>query len=172
MSKQKSKARRLSRRQFVTHSGVLLGTALGLPFLEAVGSGATSRRGQIVAAVSERALTLDPADHYSISTTSMLRHVFDPLIDVTNDSKFVPALAESWEVVNNTTWRFTLRRGVTFHDGSPFNADSVVYTLKRIRDNTKLIKSFVYQALDAIEKEGDFAVKVTTKLPSARCRRI
>src|SRR5690348_9342640 len=140
MGGEKPRARRLSRRQFLTSSGVLLGTALRLPSLEAVASGAVSRSGQIVAAVSERALTLDPADHYSISTTSMLRHVFDPLIDVTNDSKFVPALAESWEAVNNTTWRFTLRRGVTFHDGSPFNADSVVYTLKRVRDNTRLIK--------------------------------
>jgi peptide/nickel transport system substrate-binding protein len=165
MRKRTSAARRLSRRQFLTHSGVLLGTAVTLPSLGAVASGATSRSGQIVAAVSERALTLDPSDHYSISTTSMLRHVFDPLIDVTNDSKFVPALAESWEAVNNTTWRFTLRKGVTFHDGSPFNADSVVYTLKRVRDNTKLIKSFVYQDLDAVEKDGDFAVKVTTKVP-------
>ena len=50
-------------------------------------------------------------------------------VDVTNDSKFVPALAESWRPVNNTTWRFTLRKGVTFHDGTPFNADSVVFTL-------------------------------------------
>ena len=165
MGREKPRARRLSRRQFLTNSGVLLGTALCVPSLGAVASGAVSRSGQIVAAVSERALTLDPADHYSISATSMLRHVFDPLIDVTNDSKFVPALAESWEAVNNTTWRFTLRRGVTFHDGSPFNADSVVYTLKRVRDNSKLIKSFVYQDLDAIEKDGDFAVKVTSKLP-------
>ena len=88
------RARRLSRRQFLATSGGLLGTALSLPSLAAVAGGAASRSGQIVAAVSERALTLDPADHYSISTTSMLRHVFDPLIDVTNDSRFVPALAE------------------------------------------------------------------------------
>src|SRR5215472_11683481 len=108
---------------------------------------------------------LDPANHYSISTTSVLRHLFDPLIDVTNDSKFVPALAETWRPVNATTWRFTLRKGVTFHDGTPFNADSVVFTLKRVRDNTKLIKSFVYQDLAEVEKDGDYGVVVTTKRP-------
>ena len=75
-----------------------------------------------MAGLSERMLTLDPANHYSISSTSVHRHMFDPLVDVTNDSKFVPALAESWRAVNNTTWRFTLRKGVTFHDGTPFNA--------------------------------------------------
>ena len=90
-------------------------------------------------------LTLDPANHYSISATSVLRHIYDPLIEVTNDSKFVPCLAESWTPVNNTTWRFNARKGVKFHDGTPFTADSVIYSLKRARDNTKLIKAFVYR---------------------------
>jgi peptide/nickel transport system substrate-binding protein len=151
---------RLTRRDFLVGTGLALGTtALAAP------AGAQARRGEIIAGVSERALTLDPANHYSISATSVLRHVYDPLVDVTNDSKFVPALAEKWEVVNNTTWRFTLRKGVAFHDGSPFTADSVVFTLKRVRDNKKLIKAFVYQDIDDVVKEGDHAVRVTTKRP-------
>lgn len=151
---------RVTRRQFLAASGVALGTA-GLP---GVARG-QARRGEIIAGLSERMLTLDPANHYSISSTSVLRHVFDPLVEVTNDSRFVAALAESWRAVNNTTWRFTLRRGVTFHDGSPFTADSVVFTLKRVRDNTKLIKSFVYQDIEDVQKDGDYAVTVTTKRP-------
>lgn len=150
----------LSRRHFVVGSSVALGAA-GLP-RPARGQ---TRRGEIVAGLSERALTLDPANHYSISGTSILRHVFDPLVDVTNDSRFVPALAESWRAVDDTTWRFTLRKGVTFHDGTPFTADSVVYTLTRVRDNTRLIKAFVYQDLASVEKDGDHAVVVTSKRP-------
>src|SRR5215470_355092 len=179
MSARTPKRQGVTRRRFLAKGGALLGAALAVPSsLTAVTAppkessmtalapaAGTSRSGRIVAAVSERALTLDPSDHYSISSTSVLRHIFDPLLDVTNDSKFVPALAESWEVVNPTTWRFALRRGVTFHDGSPFNADSVVYTLRRVRDNTKLIKSFVYQDLAEVEKDGDYAVVVTTKRP-------
>jgi peptide/nickel transport system substrate-binding protein len=152
---------RFSRRHLLIGGSVAFGIGAGL-------SGparAQSRRGEIVAGLSERMLTLDPANHYSISSTSVLRHVYDPLIDVTNDSKLAPALAESWQVVNNTTWRFTLRKGVVFHDGSPFTADSVVYTLKRVRDNTKLIKSFVYQDIEDVRKDGDHAVTVTTKRP-------
>src|SRR5206468_12525943 len=126
---------------------------------------AQARRGQIIAGLSERMLTLDPANHYSISSTSVLRHVYDPLLDVTNDDKFVPALAASWKAVDNTTWRFTLRKGVRFHDGTPFNAESVVFTLKRVRDNTKLIKSFVYQDIDDVRKEDDSTVTVPTKRP-------
>ena len=157
--------RRLSRRRLLGHAGLALGGALGLRLSPRVAYGATPRSGEIVAAVSERMLVLDPADHYSISTTSVLRHVFDPLIDVTNDHKFIPALAESWEAIDNTTWHFTLRKGVSFHDGSPFNADSVLYTLRRVRDNAKLIKAFVYQDLDAVEKDGPYGVRVTTKRP-------
>jgi peptide/nickel transport system substrate-binding protein len=152
---------RLDRRQFLFGSGAVLGASL----VGARRARAQGRRGEIIAGLSERMLTLDPANHYSISATSVLRHVYDPLLDVTNDDKLVPALAESWRAVNNTTWKFTLRKGVAFHDGTPFGADSVVYTLKRVRDNAKLIKSFVYQDLEDVQKDGDFGVTVTTKRP-------
>src|SRR5438067_9395386 len=151
----------LSRRRFLAGSGAALAAASARPRPAA----AQGRRGEIIAGLSERMLTLDPANHYSISSTSVLRHVYDPLLDVTNDDKFVPALAESWKAVSNTTWRFTLRKGVRFHDGTPFTADSVLFTLKRVRDNTKLIKSFVYQDLEEVRKDDDYTVTVTTKRP-------
>ncbi|MBI3458308.1 MAG: hypothetical protein HY002_21260 [Candidatus Rokubacteria bacterium] len=161
MRNQAAKSSRLSRRQFLAGSGVVLAASAGLGG-RAHGQ---ARRGEIIAGLSERMLTLDPANHYSISSTSVLRHVFDPLVEVTNESKFVPALAESWRAVSNTSWRFTLRKGVTFHDGSPFNADSAVYTLRRVHENTKLIKAFVYQDIESVEKDGDYAVVVHTKRP-------
>src|SRR5205823_3286903 len=107
----------VGRRQFLALSAAGL-VAAGLP---RAARAQGKRSGELVAGLSERMLTLDPANHYSISSTSVHRHMFDPLVDVTNDSKFVPALAESWRAVNDTTWRFTLRKGVTFHDGTPFN---------------------------------------------------
>src|SRR5262245_2354039 len=146
----------MDRRAFLALGGA--GVALGS--LPRPARAQATRGGELAAGLSERMLTLDPANHYSISATSVLRHVYDPLVDVTNDSKFVPALAESWQAVNNTTWRFTLRQGVKFHDGSPFTADSVVYTLKRVRDNSKLIKAFVYQDIEDVRKEGDYTVTV------------
>jgi peptide/nickel transport system substrate-binding protein len=151
---------RLSRRQFLVGTSAVLGVA-GLP----TAARAQARRGEIIAGLSERMLTLDPANHYSISATSVLRHVYDPLVEVTNDDKFVPALAESWRPVNDTTWRFTLRKGVRFHDGSPFTADSVVFTLKRVRDDTKLIKAFVYADIEDVRKENDYTVTVATRRP-------
>ena len=151
----------VARRQVLIGAGAALAAASAWPG----SASAQARKGEIVAGLSERMLTLDPANHYSISATSVLRHIYDPLVEVTNDSKFVPCLAESWMPVNNTTWRFTLRKGVKFHDGTPFTADSVIYSLKRVRDNTKLIKAFVYQDIEDVRKDDDFTVIVSTKRP-------
>jgi peptide/nickel transport system substrate-binding protein len=49
-----------------------------------------------------------------------------------DDMKPGPLLAESWERVDGTTWKFNLRKGVTFHDGTPFNAEAVKYSLERM----------------------------------------
>src|SRR4029077_16188433 len=116
----------VGRRQVLTLSAAGLAAAS----LPRAARAQARRSGEIVAGLSARMLTLDPATHSSISATSVPRPLFDPLVDVTNDSKFVPALAESWRAVNNLTWRFTLRKNVTFHDGTPFNADSVLYTVR------------------------------------------
>ena len=43
----------------------------------------------------------------------------------------MPALAERWEIVEPTRWRFHLRKGVKFHNGEPFTADDVVFSLER-----------------------------------------
>ena len=153
----------IGRRDFLAVSGA----ALALTGAPSLAAGQSKRSGEISAGLSERMLTLDPANHYSISTTSVLRHLYDPLIDVTNESKFVPALAETWRPVNNTTWHFTLRKGVTFHDGTPFNAESVAFTLKRARDNTKLIKSFVYQDIEPATIPSNRASASASRHPGA-----
>ncbi|MBC8075494.1 MAG: hypothetical protein H7Y32_05415 [Chloroflexales bacterium] len=54
-------------------------------------------------------------------------------------AEFVPWLAESYEKVNDTTWRMKLRQGVTFHNGEPFNAEAVKYTIDRIAADEKAL---------------------------------
>jgi peptide/nickel transport system substrate-binding protein len=115
--------------------------------------------------MAERALVLDPANHYSISTTTVLRHIFDPLVDVTSDSQFLPVLAESWEIVDDLTWRFTLRQGVTFHDGTPFDSSSVVYTLRRVATDKTLLKNSSFGDITSVEADGSYAVVVRTAHP-------
>lgn len=66
--------------------------------------------------------------------TAIYGNVNEPLIDFADDGSLVGRLATDWEFVDDTTIRFNLREGVTFHNGEPFNADAVVFSANRVRD--------------------------------------
>jgi peptide/nickel transport system substrate-binding protein len=70
--------------------------------------------------------------------------VFDPLVRWTTDGGFEPRLAVKWELVNATTTRFYLRKGVTFHSGNMFTADDVVFTLERLKKSDDFKGLFEY----------------------------
>jgi len=71
-------------------------------------------------------LTLDPHSQNHATTNSILQHTYEGLTRYTRDYKVEPCLATSWKQMSETHWRFNLRKGVKFHDGSPFTADDVV----------------------------------------------
>ncbi|MEH0072783.1 ABC transporter substrate-binding protein [Pannonibacter sp. Pt2-lr] len=72
-------------------------------------------------------VSMDPYAVEEVFTSGFLGNVYEGLVRRTPDLKLEPALAESWEMLSPTQWRFHLRKGVTFHDGSPFTADDVIY---------------------------------------------
>jgi peptide/nickel transport system substrate-binding protein len=76
--------------------------------------------------------SIDPHYHNLSPNNSLLQHIFEPLIRRDANQKLVPALATSWRAIDDLTWEFKLRKNVRFHDGSPFTADDVVFTLKRV----------------------------------------
>ena len=57
--------------------------------------------------------------------------MFERLIEPDEKQRLTPGLAESWKPIDDTVWEFKLRKGVTWHDGSPFTADDVVFTFER-----------------------------------------
>ncbi len=76
-----------------------------------------------------------------------------------------PALAESWTQVNPTTWRFKLRPGVKFHDGTPFTADDVVFSFERARADTSQLRAYA-NASGMPKKIDDLTVEFTTNGPN------
>lgn len=76
--------------------------------------------------------SLDPHFHNVTQNNQMAQYIFDKLIMQDHVQKMYPGLAESWKPVNDTTWEFKLRKGVKFHDGSPFTAEDVKFTIERI----------------------------------------
>ncbi|MGI8476447.1 MAG: ABC transporter substrate-binding protein, partial [Thermomicrobiales bacterium] len=77
--------------------------------------------------------TMDPAVTNFDSTIRVTLNVCEPLVWMPNATDIVPALAESWSVYpDGLEWTFKLKQGVTFHDGTPFNAKAVQYTYDRV----------------------------------------
>ena len=76
--------------------------------------------------------SIDPHYHNLSPNNAMLLHIFEPLITRDANQKLVPALATSWKALDDLTWEFKLRRNVKFHDGTPFGAEDVVATYKRV----------------------------------------
>src|SRR5215469_4372434 len=78
-------------------------------------------------------LSLDPYASQATFQASFLANIYEPLVARDESLRLVPALATEWKAVAADAWRFTLRRGVRFADGSPFSADDVVFSFARVR---------------------------------------
>jgi peptide/nickel transport system substrate-binding protein len=83
-------------------------------------------------------ITLDPAQATDGESLKVTKQIFDTLVDYKDDNtEVVPGLAERWEhSPDGKVWTFHLRKGVKFHDGTPFNADAVVFNFERWMDKS------------------------------------
>jgi peptide/nickel transport system substrate-binding protein len=81
--------------------------------------------------VGAEASSIDPLYHNLDPNNQIAKHLFDRLIDQDEKQKLQPMLATSWKTVDDSTWEFKLREGVKFHDGSPFTAEDVVFSIQR-----------------------------------------
>lgn len=75
--------------------------------------------------------SLDPQYHNLGANNQIASHLFDPLVARDDKQLPMPGLATAWKPIGDTVWEFKLRPGVTFHDGSAFTADDVVFTFGR-----------------------------------------
>jgi peptide/nickel transport system substrate-binding protein len=114
------------------------------------------------------ARTYDPRVTQSRHETQVIYNIFDQLIASDGDSKLHPGLATSWQVApDGLSITLKLREGVTFHDGTPFNAEAVAFTLDSIVD-PKLGSQGAVDVLGpykATEIIGPYEVKITYKRP-------
>ncbi|MDX5474925.1 MAG: glutathione ABC transporter substrate-binding protein [Bacillaceae bacterium] len=100
------------------------------------GKEATDKKGGslIVVRLSD-ATRLDPHFITDIPSANIVyQKVYEGLVVPDKDFKIQPLLAKEWNVLNDTTWEFTLNEGISFHDGTPFNADAVKATFDRLLD--------------------------------------
>lgn len=123
---------------------------------------------EVVIAQLEEAPTLDPQLNWTMGARNLYYQVAGYLMFHDENMNPVGELAESWEWVGDRAIKYHLRENVTFHNGEPFNADAVKFSLERIMDpKTKSPwKSTLTSLIDKIEVLDDHTIQITAKAPS------
>ena len=90
--------------------------------------------------------------------------VYEQLVFVTPDMQLVPGLATKWERIDDLTWRFYLRKGVTYHNGKPFNAETAKFSLDWILEKILWSKRL---RIDKVVIVDEYTIDIITQVPLA-----
>src|SRR6266850_6294857 len=147
----------------------LLALSIALALLWSAAAQAQGRGKEIVIGLGAEPRTMLAVTIVDWTTNNMLEHIYDRLLDRDPKTfKPVPMLATSYKIVNDTTWEFTLRKGVKFHNGEPFTAQSVKATLDYALDpasKSHYATASYWGPLKEVQVVDDFTVRFLTKQP-------
>lgn len=141
--------------------------AIVLAVLAAPLAAAAAPAGRVIIAQGVDPTTLDMMNQQETPASNVGAQMFDTLVERDAALKLVPGLAtELPRLVSPTVWEIKLRRGVKFHNGEDFNADSVKFSLERVANPAnKLRGSSSFAPIDRVEIADPHTVRVHTKKP-------
>jgi peptide/nickel transport system substrate-binding protein len=139
-----------------------LGLALSLAIVTAFGGVASAKTFKF--ANQGDALSMDPHSLNESLQLNFTANIYEPLVGRGKKLELVPALATDWKQTSPTVWRFNLRKGVQFHDGTPFTADDVIFSYNRARGDGSDVKTYVGE-IKEIRKINDHAIDIVTNAP-------
>lgn len=105
--------------------------------IEAAENETVSSKDTLVVAFDREPASLDPIGNNVVVKRMIEANIFDTLLKFDENMEPVPCLAESWEQVDETTWKFNLRQDVTFHNGDPLTAQDVKFSFERVHSGTE-----------------------------------
>ncbi|OGL21077.1 MAG: hypothetical protein A3G44_05185 [Candidatus Rokubacteria bacterium RIFCSPLOWO2_12_FULL_73_47] len=146
-----------------------LAVSLVLGLLAAAPAGAQDRvrSKEVVLGLGAEPRTMLAVTIVDWTTNTQLEHVYDRLLD--RDPKTLrprPMLATGWKIVNDTTWEFTLRRGVKFHNGEPFDAQSVKATMDYLKNPaSKSHYAAYWRLVKEVQIVDPYTVRFVTEKP-------
>ncbi len=125
---------------------------------------------RLVIASVEKPRTLDPADGYEVPVSDIITSLGDRLYTYQDQtSTIVPQLATALPKVSpdGITYTISLRQGVTFHDGEPFNAKAMVFSLERFVKNGGKPSTLLGNVMESVQASGEFEITIKLKAPFA-----
>ena len=108
--------------------------------------------------------SMDPHSLNESLQLSFMASVYESLVGRGKDMSVVPLLATRWSQTSPTVWRFELRHGVKFHDGTPFTAEDVIFSFKRGTDSGSDMRGYT-APIKEVRKVGDYTVDIETVAP-------
>ena len=124
--------------------------------------------GTLTLALPSDAVSMDPHGSNDVPSEQIRDTIYEPLLTQDENFEIVPVLAEEYEQIDDTTWEFKLREGVTFHDGSEFNAEVVKANIERVKDIAKASpRSFLLDMVSEVNIIDDYTVELVTEYPFA-----
>ncbi|NCB02313.1 MAG: ABC transporter substrate-binding protein [Spirochaetia bacterium] len=145
-------------------------TVLIIPMLGAAGTQEVAKDVEkvITIGVDQEAIGLDPHIVTAFSSHRRLDLLYNKLVRLDENLVVVPDLAESWDIPNNLTYIFHLRKGVKFHNGREMVASDVKYSLERVMDPKTASPGRSYLALvESVDVVDEYTVKLTLSAPLA-----
>jgi peptide/nickel transport system substrate-binding protein len=127
---------------------------------------ATAETKPLTVVLGSEARSLDPSIDSNGLTLPVTNTVMETLARTGPDLTLIPLLAESWQSLGGNKWRVKLRSGVKFHDGSPLNADALIFSIDVFR-NTKGAARGYFSFISGAEKVDDLTVDVATDGPTS-----
>ncbi len=121
-------------------------------------------RGTLTIGIPTDVHTLDPTMTPEVNSENVAAMIMEPLLYLDPQGRVRPLLAESWQVVNPTTYLFRLRRGVTFHNGEPFTGKAVEYSWRRSQEAHRANKE-PFAPVARIEHVDDHTIRIVTASP-------
>lgn len=120
----------------------------------------------LIIVVQSDVVSLDPHGSNDSPSSNVRTKIYDNLVYFDANMDLQPGLATDWELIDETTWEFTLREGVTFHDGTPFTAEAVKMNLERVIDPEMASqRAFLFTMLDEVTVVDDYTVRISTQFP-------
>ncbi|PID20955.1 hypothetical protein CSV61_12065 [Sporosarcina sp. P3] len=150
-------------------STLLVACTAGTADESSIDTGETVDNTKISIAVAAEPTTLMGSMSPDYSVFSINKNIYDRLVDYDGKGNFTPKLATEWKSINENTWEFKLREDVKFHNGAPFNAESVKYTIDYMLDpaNKSIYGSRWKSELEELKVIDDYTVQFVTKDPMA-----
>lgn len=122
--------------------------------------------GDLTVDLASDPVSLDPHAANDGNSLYVMNAMYDTLVTLDKDLNLQPALAESFEQIEDTVWEAQIRENVTFHDGSQLNAEVVKANLDRVLDpDIGSPLAFLFDMIESIDVKDEYTVHITTKYP-------